>query len=110
VTAALLSAVLTATAQSHPCQLYTYHQPRPIRTQFHHSKPVYLQNRLYDKIVYGPDFWVCGTCHDSLHETIDWMLTEGRVPNPMPGTNVLKKAKETVDWYHAELAKKAAGH
>lgn len=93
--------VLTATARDHPCELYVYHWPRPIRTQFHHSKPVYLQNRLFGRILYGPDFWVCGTCHDSLHETIDWLLSEGRKPNPMPGRKVLRKAGETVDWYQA---------
>lgn len=93
----------TARAVDHPCELYSYHQPMVLRTQYHHSKPVYLQNRVYGQIIYGADFWVCGTCHDSLHETIDWLLNEGRQPYPMPGvnSNIYRKAMQTVDWYRA---------
>lgn len=96
---------LTATAATQPCQLYRYHWPTPIRTQYHHSKPVYLQNRLYGRIVHPADFWVCGTCHDSIHETIDWLLREGRKPDPMPGRKVLAKARQAVDWYLQEAAR-----
>lgn len=94
--------VRTARASDQPCQLYSYHWPKPLRTQFHHSRPIYLQNRLYGKIRYPADFWVCGTCHDSLHEVIDWLLGEGRQPGGNVGRKVLDKARDTVDWYRAE--------
>jgi hypothetical protein len=83
--------------------LYAYHWPKPIRTQYHHSHPVYLQNRVFGRIVDPPDLWVCGTCHDSLHETIDWLLGEGREPSPKPGRKVLARAQATVDWYYEQL-------
>lgn len=96
---------LTARADDHPCELYGTHWPVPIRTQYHHSRPVYLQNEVYGRIVYPADFWVCGTCHDSLHEVISWLLEEGREPSPLPGprTKVRLKAAETVKWYKDEI-------
>lgn len=98
----LTSTPRTATAEEHPCELYTYHAPTPSRTQFHHSKPVYLQNRLYGRIVYPADFWVCGTCHDNLHEWIGYLLGESRKPNPEPGWKAKQAAQATVDWYNNE--------
>jgi hypothetical protein len=94
----------TARAADHPCQLYGSHWPMVLLTQYHHSRPVYLQNRLYGRILYPADYWVCGTCHDSLHEVIRWKLDQGRTPNPMPGprTNIMVKAMETVEWFNAE--------
>lgn len=93
--------IRTAPAADKPCELHKYHAPRPIRTQYHHSKPVYLQNRVYGSIRYGADTWLCGTDHDSLHEVIDWLLGEGREPNPKPGRQVMAEAQRTVDWYRA---------
>lgn len=94
------SARRTAPAHEHPCELYAHTRPPiPIRTQYHHSRPVYLQNRVFGRIIYGPDLWVCGLCHDALHETIDWLLGEGRKPNPMPGRKTLATATRTVEWF-----------
>lgn len=96
-----------ATAGTNPCTLYAHTgSPWPIRTQYHHSRPVYLQNRVYGEIRYGPDTWLCGLCHDSVHEVIAWLLGEGRQPNPEPGRNTLAAAQATVDWYHAAMAEK----
>jgi hypothetical protein len=92
----------TAPAVEHPCQLYAHNTPpRPIRTQFHHSKPVYLQNRLYGEIRFGPDVWLCGLCHDAVHEILDWMLGEGRKPNPTPSVRspMYREAAKTWRWF-----------
>lgn len=92
----------TATAADQPCMVYKYHAPHPVRTQFHHTKPVYLQNRLYGEIRYGPELWVCGTCHDSIHEWLGWLLGESRRPNPEPGWTIKRIAQATFDWYKSE--------
>jgi hypothetical protein len=98
-----IPAVRNAPAATHPCELYAHTvAPIPVRTQFHHTKPVFLQNRLYGKILYPAELWVCGLCHDALTETIDWLLGEGRQPNPMPGRNALSCAQQTVNWYRSE--------
>jgi hypothetical protein len=99
--------IRTAPAAEQPCALYAHTAaPVPMRTQYHHSRPVYLQNRVYGQIRYAADFWVCGTCHDNLHETISWLLGEGRRPNPAPGRKTLTEAQRTVAWYRAALADK----
>jgi hypothetical protein len=92
----------TAQASDHECSLYGYHFPKPTRTQYHHSKPVYLQNRVYGHIVYPADTWLCGTCHDSVHDWISYLLGEGRLPDPEPGRYAKKMAQKTVDWYISE--------
>jgi hypothetical protein len=92
----------TAKAGEHPCELYSYHRPQVTRTQYHHTKPVYLQNDLYGKIVYGPDLWVCGSCHDSIHEWLSWLLGEARKPDPEPGRYAKASAQASYDWYCAE--------
>lgn len=90
----------TAPAGLHPCQLYAHvAAPVPVRTQYHHSRPVYLQNRVYGRILHPADTWLCGLCHDAVHETIDWLLGEGRQPSPMPGRNTIAEARRTVAWY-----------
>lgn len=98
-----LAAPLTATASSRPCSLYEYHWPRVIRTQFHHSKPVYLQNKVFGRIIFPADTWLCGSCHDGVHETIDWLLGEGREPSPKPGRKMLAEANRTVHWFREAM-------
>lgn len=91
---------LGAIAAEKPCQLYVHTStPKPVRTQGHHRHPVYLQNKVYGKIQDSELLWVCGLCHDSIHEAIGWLLGESRKPNPMPGRNVMREAKATVKWY-----------
>ncbi len=89
-----------AQAAEEPCQLYVHSgSPKPSRTQGHHRHPVYLQNRVYGRIRDPELMYVCGLCHDSLHDLIRWLLDEGRQPNPMPGMNAIREAKRTVEWY-----------
>lgn len=97
----------TAPAAEHPCELRGYHVPKPLRTQYHHSRPVYLQNRVYGRIVHPADLWVCGTDHDSLHTVIDWLLGEGREPTVDPGRLVLTQARSTVKWYRDALGERS---
>lgn len=92
-----------APAAEQPCQLHRYHFPRVCRTQHHHSKPAYLQLRVYGDVRYGPDLFVCGTGHDSIHAWLDWLLGEARKPDPEPGRAEKKSAGATYAWYVARL-------
>lgn len=94
-----LPAPATATAEARPCELYAYHSPRPSRTQGHHRHPVYLQNRVYGKIVDPELLWVCGTCHDNIHEWLGFLLGESRRPIPEPGTKAKAEAQRSFEWY-----------
>lgn len=96
--------VRTAQASVHPCGLYAYHQPRPSRTQGHHRHPVFLQNRLYGRIRLPELLWLCGLCHDSVHDWLSWLLGEARKPDPEPGRLAKAEADRTFRWYQAELA------
>lgn len=95
-----------AKATDRPCQLHKYHSPRPSRTNGHHRRPVYLQNRVYGNIQDGELMWLCGTCHDSVHEWLSWLLKEAREPSPHPGRLAKAEAQRTYDWYIAALAAK----
>lgn len=92
---------LTASAQDKPCQLYTYHAPAVVITEYHHSKPVYLQNRLYGRIVYPADTWLCSNCHEAVHAWLYWLLGERRQPTGV-GIYAKAEAQRTYDWYKAE--------
>ena len=96
----------TAKASDHPCELYLYHSPRPSRTQYHHRHPVYLQNEVYGRIVDASDehmMWLCGTCHDSVHDWISWLLRRARKPDPEPGWKTKAEAERAVQWYASML-------
>lgn len=80
------------------CELVAYHAPMPVMLQHHHQKPVELQNRLYGKIVYGPTLWLCGSCHDSVHAWLYWMLGERKQP-PYIGRAAKAEAERTYQWY-----------
>lgn len=87
----------TATAASHPCQLYAHHAaPRPTRTQGHHRFPEYLQRRVWGETRDGRLLWLCGLCHDSVHDWISWTLGDARKPDPEPGTAVRREAQHAV--------------
>ncbi len=88
-----------AQASEKPCQFHRYHFPRVIRTQGHHLYPVYLQNRRYGRIKYPDLLWICGTCHDSIHAWLDWLLEEAQKPDPEPGSRIKKEAQKVFDWY-----------
>lgn len=91
---------LTAQASERPCELYAHSAaPIPSRTQGHHRHPVYLQNRVYGGIRDPELLWVCGLCHDSIHDVVSWLLGEARKPDPMPGRKAQAEARRTVDWY-----------
>ena len=89
----------TASASTFPCELYTYHRPRPARTQGHHRYPEYLQKRLWGRTLDDELLYVCGTCHDNIHEVLAWLLGEARKPNPMPGHKAIQEARRTFAWY-----------
>ena len=96
-----------ATAQSRPCELYTRHVPIVTRTQGHHIYPVYLQNRVYGRIVHGDLIWLCGNCHDAVHEWLSWLLEEARQPAPAPPPRARALAQDAFDWFTATLAAKS---
>jgi hypothetical protein len=90
----------TAQAAERPCELYAHsNSPRPTRTQGHHRHPVYLQNRVYGGIRDPELMWLCGLCHDSVHDWISHLLGEAREPNPHPGRLAKAEAERTVAWY-----------
>lgn len=87
--------------RDHNCELVQYHAPEPSVVEYHHTKPVFLQNRLYGNIQYGPDLWLCANCHDSVHEWIYWLIG---MRNNMPhvGRAAKAEAERTVEWYRSE--------
>lgn len=90
-----------AAAVDHPCELLKYHGMVVTLTEYHHSKPVFLQNRLYGQIRYGADIYLCANCHDSVHEWLYWLLGERRAM-PHVGRNARREAERTYTWYLAE--------
>lgn len=82
----------------HPCQLLSYHAPHPIITEYHHSKPVFLQNELYGKILHGPDLWVCSNCHEAIHAWLYWLLGMRKKP-PHIGRAAKAEAEREYAWY-----------
>lgn len=93
----------TAKAADKPCELYSYHAPTPTRTQGHHRLPMYLQRRVWGAVENEELMYVCGTCHDNIHEWLGWLLGESRQPSPEPGRLAKAEAKRTYDWYMKEL-------
>lgn len=99
----------TAQAADKPCALYAHTSaPRPSRTQGHHRHPVYLQNRVYGRIALPELLFLCGLCHDSVHDAVSWLLGEARRPDPMPSSRAVVEARRTVAWYWAAQAAKEA--
>ena len=97
----------TARATDRPCQLAGYHAPKVVRTQGHHIRPVYLQNRAYGRIQDPTLMWLCGNCHDATHEWLSWLLGEAREPTPHPGLYAKRLAKSAFDWFTEAMAAKA---
>lgn len=91
-----------AQAAEKPCALYAHSSsPVPTRTQGHHRHPVYLQNRVYGEIRDTELLFLCGLCHDSVHDWIGWLLGESRRPDPEPGWKAKAEAQRALDWYRA---------
>jgi hypothetical protein len=101
----------SAPASTYPCQLYRTHAPRPTRTQWHHRFPEYLQRRVWGETrVEDPPMpssphmlWLCGTCHDSVHDWISYLVDGWRRPDPPPGTSVRREAQHAVAMYRLAL-------
>jgi hypothetical protein len=91
----------TAFFEERPCALVAYHAPTPVMVEIHHSKPVYLQNRLYGKIQFAADLPLCSNCHDAVHAWLYWLLGERRQP-PYCGRAAKAEAQRTFDWYMSE--------
>ena len=91
--------VRTARSDDRPCELHRFHAPTPSRTQGHHRHPVFLQNRVYGRIRDPELLWVCGTCHDNVHEWLAWLLSEARRPSPEPGRLAKAEAQRSYEWY-----------
>lgn len=92
-----------APAVEHPCELVATHVPRVVITEYHHQKPVYLQNRLYGQILYGPSLWVCSNCHEAIHAWLYWLLGERGEPEHV-GRAAKAEAERTYAWYQSEMA------
>lgn len=89
-----------------PCRLYKHRfPPRPSRTQGHHRYPAYLQRRLWGEVRRHELLWLCGLCHDSVHDWISYLLREARQPYPTPGLYHRREAERAVEWYRLEQAK-----
>lgn len=93
-----IHADVRAFAAAQPCSLVGYHAPAPVVTEFHHSKPVFLQNRLYGQIRYGADMWLCSNCHEAVHAWLYWLLGERKQP-PNIGRAAKAEAERTYLWY-----------
>lgn len=90
----------TAQAAERPCQLYVHSlSPRPSRTQGHHRHPVYMQNVIFGHIKLPELLWLCGLCHDSVHDWLSFLTEETRRPNPEPGLLAKREAQRTFDWF-----------
>lgn len=91
----------TARATDQPCQLYAHHSPKVVRSQGHHRRPVYLQNKVYGRIQDPELLWLCGSCHDAVHEWLSWLLGEARRPSPEPGRLAKAEAHAAYNWFRA---------
>lgn len=93
-----LPATTRAFAENKPCELVSYHAPTPVMTEYHHTKPEFLQKRLYGKTLFPADLWVCSNCHDSIHAWLYWLLGERKKP-PYIGRAAKAEAERTFAWY-----------
>lgn len=94
---------ITAQARLKPCELVTYHAPEPVITEYHHTKPVFLQNRVYGRIVHPADMWVCSNCHEAIHAWLYFLLGMRQQPTHI-GRNAKREAEREYDWYMSEAS------
>lgn len=93
--------VRSASFTDHSCELVGYHAPAVVITEYHHQKPVFLQNRVYGHVKYGPSLWVCSNCHEAIHAWLYWLLGERKKPVNV-GRAAKAEAERTHAWYLAE--------
>lgn len=92
---------ITAPAAEKPCELYLDHgSSNPVITQGHHIFPVYLQNRKYGKIVIPDLMYLCGTCHDSVHAWLYWIMGERKKPSVPVPPRAEALAWRAYQWFH----------
>ncbi len=94
--------VRTAPATDKPCVLYLDHGSSvPVRTQGHHRHPQSLQIELTGHVDPNSElWWLCGTCHDSIHAWLDHLLGRAYQP-PTPPTRARREAETAFAWYTA---------
>lgn len=89
----------TVSALERPCSLYLDHgSARPAVTQGHHAKPLYLQWRKWGEYRSAELVWLCGTCHDSIHAWLYWIMGERYQP-PTPPLRAVRSAESTLAWF-----------
>ena len=95
----------TASSLDKPCALYRDHGSSvPVITQGHHVYPVYLQNRAFGGIRLPELIWLCGTCHDSVHAWLYWLLGERKRPlMPVPA-RAKQLAVTAENWFRDAMA------
>lgn len=90
----------TAQAAEKPCALYADHGSSvPVITQGHHVYPVYLQNRVYGRIQDPTLVFLCGTCHDSVHAWLYFLLGDRKRPLTTVPPRARALAQKAADWY-----------
>jgi hypothetical protein len=61
------------------------------------------QERVYGRTVLADPatdmLWLCGLCHDSVHDWLSYLLGEARVPDPPPSLRARTEAERAADWY-----------
>lgn len=87
--------------RDHSCALYKWHNPQPVMVGYCYQKPVFLQKKLYDKVLYGPSVWFCGNCHDAVLAWLYHLLGIREEP-PVIGSKAKREAEKTYDWYVSE--------
>lgn len=98
---ALSGSPLTAPAFLRPCEMYRDHgSSLVVITQGHHVRPIFLQNRKYGRIQDGTLKFLCGTCHDSTHAWLYYLLGERQWPGDVP-PRAKMLAQEAYDWFVA---------
>ncbi len=91
----------TAFFYEHICSLVSYHAPRPVISEHHHRKPAFLQKRVYGKVLYDADMWLCSNCHEAVHAWLYYILGERDYPLGI-GRLAKAEAERTFDWYSRE--------
>lgn len=89
-----------ASADVRPCEVHGYHWPPYLETEGHHIYPVYLQNRIFGKIVLPDLVWTCDNGHKNIHAWLSFMLGERKRKPFRRGTRKeMELVMEAFDWY-----------